>query len=245
MFLHPASPLCVESVIKWAGPQLTSSLEVPAWNLQFVQQSCTKKEKARQTSKQTKKSFNQWKSWLCHFINAVKEVGQICSLLTHDFHDSVTQESSTALQVAEAFDIQRPHVGGGITIGHPLCQVPARQDGGTPPSLHRQSHWCRVQVEWLTCQLLLHTPGQMSSSRPERSSRLHLESRPSGSACPGWRTLDSWPADGSLLTPDWAFFWAERSALALKGEGNVFEQGGSWIINQLKLIFLDFMANNP
>lgn len=138
------------------------------------------------------------------------------SLLTHDFHDSVSQEGSTALQVAEAFDIQRPHVGGGVAVGHPLCQVPAQQHGKRPLLLHSQSHLTCMprtcqrappqekhsSAPTLTCQHLLQTPGQMSSSRPARSSRRRPESRPSGSACRGWRTPDSWPADGSLLTPD-------------------------------------------
>lgn len=48
-------------------------------------------------------------------------------LLTHDLHHSVSQEGSTALQVAKAFDVQRPHVSGGIAVGHPLCQIPDEQ----------------------------------------------------------------------------------------------------------------------
>lgn len=50
MLLHPSSPLCVQSVVQRAGPQLTSGLEVPAWNLQFVQQSCAKKKKQKKNT---------------------------------------------------------------------------------------------------------------------------------------------------------------------------------------------------
>lgn len=48
-------------------------------------------------------------------------------LLTHDLHHSVSQEGSAALQVAEALDVQWPHVGGGVAVGHPLGQVPESQ----------------------------------------------------------------------------------------------------------------------
>lgn len=48
-------------------------------------------------------------------------------VLTHDFHHSVPEEGSAALQVAESFDVQQPDVGSGVTVGHPLCQVPADQ----------------------------------------------------------------------------------------------------------------------
>lgn len=49
------------------------------------------------------------------------------SLLTHNFHYSVSQEGSAALKVAKAFDVQWPDIGSGIAIGHPLCQVPRYQ----------------------------------------------------------------------------------------------------------------------
>lgn len=49
------------------------------------------------------------------------------SLLTHDFHNSVSQEGSAALQVAKAFDVQWPDISSRVTIGHPLCQVPGYQ----------------------------------------------------------------------------------------------------------------------
>lgn len=48
-------------------------------------------------------------------------------LLTHDFHYSVSQEGATALQVAEAFDVQRPDIGGGVAISHPFCQIPGHR----------------------------------------------------------------------------------------------------------------------
>lgn len=152
-----------------------------------------KLRKKKQTSKQMNKTI----------IKPTKNHSLIIifsfSLLTHDFHDSVSQEGSTALQVAEAFDIQRPHVGGGVAVGHPLCQVPAQKHSKRPLLLHSQSHLtympCTCQratpqekhsgAPTLTCQHLLQTPGQMSSSRPARSSRRRPESRPSGSACRG------------------------------------------------------------
>lgn len=48
-------------------------------------------------------------------------------LLTHDFHYSVSQKGSAALQVAKAFDVQWPDIGSRVAIGHPLCQVPRQQ----------------------------------------------------------------------------------------------------------------------
>lgn len=38
-------------------------------------------------------------------MNVTKNARGNFSLLTHNFHDSVSQEGSTALQVAEAFDV--------------------------------------------------------------------------------------------------------------------------------------------
>lgn len=50
------------------------------------------------------------------------------SVLTHDFHYSVSQEGSAALQVPKAFDVQWPDVGCGVAVGHPLSQVPRHQN---------------------------------------------------------------------------------------------------------------------
>lgn len=48
-------------------------------------------------------------------------------LLTHDFHYSVSQEGSAALQVSKAFDVQWPDIGSWVAIGHPICQVPGHK----------------------------------------------------------------------------------------------------------------------
>lgn len=41
MFLHPASPLGVQTVVEGACPELTPSLKVPPRNLQLIQQGWT------------------------------------------------------------------------------------------------------------------------------------------------------------------------------------------------------------
>lgn len=63
------------------------------------------------------------------------------AVLTHDLHHSVSQEGPTALQVPEAFDVQRPDVSGGIAVRHPLRQIlsssPSEgQAGGIHPGQH-------------------------------------------------------------------------------------------------------------
>lgn len=49
------------------------------------------------------------------------------STLTHNFHYSMSQECSTALQAAKAFDVQWPDIGSRVTIGHPLGKIPREQ----------------------------------------------------------------------------------------------------------------------
>lgn len=38
MLLHPASPLCVQTVIKGAGAQLSARLKVPSRHFQLIEQ---------------------------------------------------------------------------------------------------------------------------------------------------------------------------------------------------------------
>lgn len=109
MLFHPARALRVQAVVQGTGPQLTPSLEVPARNLQFIQQSWTQAQRRVTRKRRSEPPVRSTK------------------LLTHDLHHSVSQEGSTALQVAEAFDVQRPHVSGGIAVRHPLCQIPEGQ----------------------------------------------------------------------------------------------------------------------
>lgn len=175
------------------------------------------------------------------------------SLLTHDFHDSVSQEGSTALQVAEAFDIQRPHVGGGVAVGHPLCQVPAQQHGKRPLLLHSQSHLtcmpctCQRATPRRSTPVLPHSLASTSCKRQARwvhpgqhvvagdaRSLAHQAAHVGGE---GFRTVDQ------LMDLCWLqtrhspkqgvqhWFWRER-AVCLLGRGVWGHEGGR-ILNYL------------
>lgn len=68
----------------------------------------------------------------------------------------------------------------------------------------------------LTCRLLLQTTDRRSSCLPRQSSHALLGSHPWDSACLGWTTLGSSPADGSHTSPGLASSSAKRSTWALK-----------------------------
>lgn len=83
-------------------------------------------------------------------------------------------------------------------------------------SLAFRCFWVLVCISALTCSLPLRRTGRRNSSLPTRSIQTPPASPPSGSACLGWRTLGSWPADESQLILEQAFSAAENSALVLE-----------------------------
>lgn len=85
-----------------------------------------------------------------------------CLILTHNLHHSMAQEGTAALEIAKAFDVQRPDTGTWISVSYPLCQISMENRWNTI------TVWTSLtQEEKQTVLLLSYLPAPPANDRPD------------------------------------------------------------------------------